>query len=64
MVAEDRREALGGIDAVLQRDHRGFGADQRPDRRAGALDVPQLDAEQHDVDRSDECRIVGRLCRS
>jgi len=29
--SEDRDEPLGGVDAVLQRDDRGVGADQRPD---------------------------------
>ena len=45
----------------------GITAVSRPDQRldvlARALDVPQLDAEQHEVDRPDGLRIVGRLGR-
>ena len=29
---EDRNQPVGGIDPVLQRDHRGFGSDDRADR--------------------------------
>jgi len=42
--AKDRDQPLGGVDAVLQRDDRGVGTDQRPDPEARAFDVPQLDA--------------------
>jgi len=35
----------------------------RPDRSAGALHVPQLDAEQDDVDFANRRRVVGRLRR-
>ena len=60
---EDRDQPLMGIDAVLQRDHGGAGADQRLDALARAFDVPQLDAEQHDIDLADTRGIVGGLGR-
>src|SRR6266567_3114609 len=56
---KDRDQPLGGVDAVLQRDDRGVGTDQRPDPEARAFDVPQLDAKQHDVDFADFSGIVG-----
>jgi hypothetical protein len=62
VLAEDRHQPLRCVDAVLHRDHRGVRSDHRLDVPAGALDVPQLDAEQHDVDRPDLGGIVGRLC--
>ena len=61
--AQDRRQPVGGIDAVLQGDHGGVRGNHRLDRLARALDVPQLHAEQHDIDRADGSRIVGRLGR-
>ena len=60
---EDRDQPLGGVDAVLQRDDGGVGADQRLDGLARAFDVPQLDAEQHDIDHADLGGIIGRLRR-
>ena len=54
--AEDRDQPLRRVDAVLQRDHRGVGPDQRLDVLARAFDVPQLDAEQHEIDRADALR--------
>jgi hypothetical protein len=61
VAAEDRDQPFGGVDAVLQWDNRGMGADQRLDVLARAFDVPELDAEQHDVDRTDRGGIVGCL---
>ena len=52
-----------GIDAVLQRDHGGAGADQRFDAHPSAFDIPQFYAEQHDIDLADLSRIVGGLGR-
>ena len=60
---EDGDQALRGIDAVLQWNHRRCWTDQRAYRRAGGFDIPKLDAEQHEINCSDGCRIVGRLCR-
>ena len=51
--AQDRHQPVAGVDAVLQRNDAGAGADQRFDLLARAFDVPQLDAEQHDIDRPD-----------
>ena len=51
------------VDAVLQRNHAGVGADQRLDAFPRAFDVPQLDAEQHDIDQADLGGIVGGLGR-
>ena len=52
-----------GIDAILQGDDGGVLADHGLDLLAGALDVPQLYAEQHDVDGADRARVVGGLYR-
>ena len=49
--AEYRNQTVGGVDAVLQRDHRGGRPDKRLDGGPGGLDVPQLDAEQDEVER-------------
>ena len=62
--AQDGDQTLERIDAVLQRDHRRVRPDQRLNGFAGAFDVPQLDAEQHEIDRSDGSRVVGRLGRN
>ena len=59
VLAEDRRDALVAVDAVLQGDDAGVRADQRLRQLGGGLGVPQLDREQHDVDRADLLRIVG-----
>ena len=63
LAAEHRDQPLMGIDAVLQGNDRSFGANDRADRRAGALDIPQLDAKQHDIDGADVRGIVGGLRR-
>src|SRR6185295_19310001 len=44
-------QPLVRINAVLERDDRGGGPDDWPDRCTGTLHVPQLDAEQHEIDR-------------
>ena len=49
------------VDAVLLRDNRGLGPDDRPDRLAGGLDIPQLDTEDHVIDDADVGRIVSRV---
>ena len=56
LLAQEGRQPLGGIDAVLQGNDGGVRPDHRLDRFARALDVPQLDAEQHDIDRPDGAR--------
>ena len=61
VLAEDGNQPLAGVDPVLQRDDRRVGPDERPDGGAGTLHVPQLDAEQHEIDRADAGRLVGRL---
>ena len=61
LLAEDRDQPLAGVDAVLQRDDRRVGPHQRADGGARAFHVPQLDAEQHDIDRADAGRVVGGL---
>src|SRR5882757_1347170 len=38
-----------------------FRGHHRLDRRARAFDVPQFHAKQHDIDRADSFRVVGRL---
>ena len=63
LASQDRDQPLGGVDAVLQRDDRGLGADHRLDGLARALDIPQLDAKQHDIDGADAPGIVGCLGR-
>ncbi len=57
--AQDRRDALDAVDAVLQGDDAGVGADQRPRLLGGLFGVPQFDREQHDIDRADAFRVVG-----
>ena len=50
---------LDAVDAVLERDDDAATLDERRDLRRAALDVPQLDAEHHDVDRRERRRIVA-----
>ena len=57
--ADDGRDALVAVDAVLQGDDAGVGAEQRLHLLGGLFGVPQLDREQHHVDRADLGRIVG-----
>ena len=38
-----------------------MGFDQGPKLRGGVLGIPQLDGEQHEIDRGDAGRIVGRI---
>ena len=52
------------VDAVLLRDNRGLGPDDRPDRLAGGLDIPQLDTEDHVIDDADVGRITTISPRS
>ena len=59
LFAEDRRDALVAVDAVLQGDDASVRADQRLRKLGGDLGVPQLDGEQHDVDRADLLGIVA-----
>ncbi len=59
--ADDGRDALIAVDAVLQGDDAGAGAEQRPRLLGRLLGVPQLDREQHDIDRPDRGRIVGDI---
>ena len=60
-LAEDRLEALDRIDTVLHRDDARRAADQRAELLRRLLQIPQLDGEQHDIDRRDACRVVGHL---
>ena len=59
VISKDRGQPLDAVDAVLQRDHTGVGADQRARLLARRLGIPQLDGEQHHVDRSDLLRVIG-----
>ena len=45
---------------VLKRDDRRAGTHQRANLAQRRLGVPQLDAQQHDIDDADRARIVGR----
>ena len=58
---EDRDQPLVRVDAVLQRNDRGLRPDDRADLLAGALDIPQLDAQQHVIDEADAGQVVGGL---
>jgi hypothetical protein len=49
---EELAQALDRLDAVLERDHLRLRADDRLDLLGGALGVPELHAEHHDVDRA------------
>ena len=53
LLAEDRRDALVAVDAVLQGDDAGVRADQGLGQLGRGLGVPELDREQHDIDRAD-----------
>ncbi len=57
--AQHAREHLMTVDSVLERNHDAAPRDQRRDLRGRLLDVPQLDAEHHDIDRRERRRIVG-----
>jgi hypothetical protein len=56
-------QSLGGVDAVLQRDHRGPRPDYRADLFGDTFDVPQLDAGQNDIERADAGDIIRGLSR-
>ena len=56
---EGRGQPVGGLDAILQRNHDGIPTDERPHALRGVRNLPGLDADQHDVDRAQRRRIVG-----
>ena len=58
--AQNGDQAFGGVDAVLKGDHGGGWADQGLDGLASGFYVPELDAEQNEIDRADAARVVGR----
>src|SRR5262249_58046989 len=62
-VAKDADHALGGVDAILQRDHRGPRTDDRADLLGDPVDIPQFDAGQNHIDDADAGDIVGGLRR-
>ena len=64
LAPENRDQPFVRIDAVLHRHDRGIRPDNRPKLRAGGLDIPQFDAEQHVIDRPDARDIVGRPGRA
>ena len=49
--AEDRRKPLRAVDTILQCDHTGVRPEQRESLLGRLLGIPQLDREQHDIDR-------------
>ena len=54
-----RGDAFVAVDAVLQADDAGVRAEQRARGLGGLFGVPQLDREQHGVDRADALGVVG-----
>src|SRR4051812_3827606 len=42
LLAQDRHQPLWRVNAILEWNNRGVRADEWPDCRAGAFDVPQL----------------------
>ena len=56
--------ALTGVDAILQRNRCRFAPDQRTDLLGGRLDIPELHAEQHQIDGADCGGVVRRLDRA
>ena len=62
--AEDGEQTVAGVDAVLHGNDAGIGADQWFDLFARGFDVPEFDAEKHDIDGTDDGGIVGGLNRS
>src|SRR6516165_6472900 len=59
--AENGDQPLACVDAILQRNDCRVGPYERTNSGAGALHVPQLDAEQNEIDRTDTGRLVGGL---
>ena len=60
-LAENAAEDLVLLHAVLERDDRGAGADQRLDLPRRLLGVPQLDRDDDEIDRPDRLGIVAGL---
>src|SRR5262249_9321747 len=60
-IAEGRGETRAAVYAVLKRNHAGVGTYERARLLAGRLRIPQLDGEQHHVDRSNLLRVVGNV---
>src|SRR5262245_38330374 len=56
--AQDRCQPLAGIDAVLQRNDNSFATDQRADMVSCGLDIPELHAEQHQIDGAERGGIA------
>src|SRR3989449_6185581 len=52
LAPEDGADALDRLDAVLEWNHEGIGAAAGTQLRGGALGVPELHREHHDVDRA------------
>src|SRR5207245_6358257 len=52
------------VDAVLQRDNCGPRPDDRAQPLPDAFDVPQFDAEQHQIDGADFGEVIRRLRRA
>ena len=57
--AEDLAQRVVLLNAVLERNDAGLRRHDRQQRARGTFSVPELDAEEDHVDRSDGARIVG-----
>ncbi len=61
--AQDRDEAFGRVDTVLQRDHGGVRANDGFDVLCARFEIPQLHAGQDNVGGGQFARAVSRLNR-
>jgi hypothetical protein len=63
LAPQRRGQDAHAVDPVLHGDDPGRGTDQRPGGCRRLLGVVELDREDHQIDRADGGRIVGRLRR-
>jgi len=60
-LAIDRRQLIGRLDAVEQRDRDGVSPHQRAHRFDGLRSLPALHRQQHEIHRADCRGIIRRL---
>ena len=60
-IAQDGSKALHAINPVLQRDHAGVRANERPRLLARRLRIPKLYGEEYDVDGADLLGVTGDI---
>ena len=57
--SDHRRQLVGRLDTVQERQHHGFPPEQRLHRRRDFGYLPRLHRHHHEIDRADIGRIVG-----